>query len=206
MVEREVSRILKERKGEYKRKSLETEIEVKVDLDGQGINNLQTEIYFLNHMLTLFSRHGFFDLEVKAQGDLKVDYHHTLEDIGICLGEAIKNALQDKKGIRRYGFNILPMDESLVQVALDISGRGRLIYKVQFEQERVGSFEVNLVEEFFRALSYHAGMTLHINLLYGKNSHHIIEAIFKAFGRVLDEATRRDDRLDDVFSTKGIID
>jgi len=205
-VERQVSRILKERIGEYKRKSLETEIEVKVDLDGQGTNNLQTEIYFLNHMLTLFSRHGFFDLEVKAQGDLKVDYHHTLEDIGICLGEAIKNALQDKKGIRRYGFTILPMDQSLVQVALDISGRGRLIYKVQFEQERVGSFEVNLVEEFFRALSYHAGMTLHINLLYGKNSHHIIEAIFKAFGRVLDEATRRDDRLDDVFSTKGMID
>ena len=205
-MERQVSRILKERKGEYKRKSLETEIEVKVDLDGKGINNLQTEIYFLNHMLTLFSRHGFFDLEVKAQGDLKVDYHHTLEDIGICLGEAIKNALQDKKGIRRYGFNILPMDESLVQVALDISGRGQLTYKVQFEQERVGFFEVNLVEEFFRALAYHAGMTLHINLLYGKNSHHIIEAIFKAFGRALDEATRRDDRLDDVFSTKGIID
>ncbi|MBE3089962.1 MAG: imidazoleglycerol-phosphate dehydratase HisB [Actinobacteria bacterium] len=197
---------MKERKGEYKRKSLETEIEVKVDLDGKGINNLQTEIYFLNHMLTLFSQHGFFDLEVKARGDLKVDYHHTVEDIGICLGEAIKNALQDKKGIKRYGFTILPMDESLIQVALDLSGRGQLTYKVQFEQERVGFFEVNLVEEFFRALSYHAGMTLHINLLYGKNSHHIIEAIFKAFGRALDEATRRDDRLDDVFSTKGIID
>ena len=205
-MERQVSITLKEIKGEYKRKSLETEIEVKVDLNGKGINNLQTEIYFLNHMLSLFSQHGFFDLEVKARGDLKVDYHHTVEDIGICLGEAIKNALQDKKGIRRYGSTILPMDESLVQVALDLSGRGQLVYKVQFEQERVGSFEVNLVEEFFRALSYHAGMTLHINLLYGKNSHHIIEAIFKAFGRVLDEATRRDDRLDDVFSTKGIID
>jgi len=205
-VERQVSIILKERKGEYKRKSLETEIEVKVDLDGKGINNLQTEIYFLNHMLTLFSQHGFFDLEVKARGDLKVDYHHTVEDIGICLGEAIKKALQDKKGIRRYGSTILPMDESLLHVAIDLSGRGQLTYKVQFKQERVGSFEVNLVEEFFRALSYHAGMTLHINLLYGENSHHIIEAIFKAFGRVLDEATRRDDRLDDVFSTKGIID
>ena len=197
---------MKERKGEYKRKTSETKIEVKVDLDGKGINNLQTEIYFLNHMLTLFSQHGFFDLEVKAQGDLEVDYHHTVEDIGICLGEAIKKALQDKKGIKRYGFTILPMDESLVQVALDLSGRGQLIYKVQFEQERVGSFEVNLVEEFFRGLSFHAGITLHINLLYGKNSHHIIEAIFKAFGRVLDKATRRDDRLDDVFSTKGIID
>ena len=201
-----MSIILKERKGEYKRKTSETKIETKIDLDGKGISNLETEIHFLNHMLALFARHGLFDLEVKARGDLEVDYHHTVEDIGICLGEAIKNALQDKKGIKRYGFTILPMDESLAQVALDLSGRGQLIYKVRFEQERVGSFEVNLVEEFFRALSYHAGMTLHINLLYGKNSHHIIEAIFKAFGRVLDEATRKDDRLDDVFSTKGIID
>jgi len=201
-----VSIILKERKSEYKRKTLETEIEVKLDLDGKGISNLQTEIYFLNHMLALFACHGLFDLEVKARGDLEVDYHHTVEDIGICLGEVIKKALQDKKGIKRYGFTILPMDESLVQVALDLSGRGQLIYKVQFEHGKVGSFEVNLVEEFFRSLSFHAGITLHINLLYGKNSHHIIEAIFKALGRVLDEATRKDDRLDDVFSTKGIID
>lgn len=201
-----MSIILKERKGEYKRKTLETEIEVKMNLDGKGISNLQTEIYFLNHMLTLFARHGFFNLEVKAQGDLKVDYHHTVEDVGICLGEAIKSALQDKKGIRRYGSTILPMDESLVQVAIDLSGRGQLIYRVQFEQERVGSFEVNLVEEFFKALSYHVGMTLHINLLYGKNSHHIIEAIFKAFSRALNEAIRKDDRIDDIPSTKGIID
>lgn len=196
---------MKERQGEYKRKTLETEIEVKMNLDGKGMSNLETEIYFLNHMLALFTRHGFFDLEVKAQGDLKVDYHHTVEDIGICLGEAIKNALQDKKGIRRYGSTILPMDESLVQVNIDLSGRGQLIYRVQFKQERVGSFEVDLVEEFFKALSYHAGMTLHINLLYGKNSHHIIEAIFKAFGRALDEAIRKDDRIDDIPSTKGII-
>ena len=201
-----MSIILKERKGEYKRKTLETEIEVKIDLDGKGISNLQTEIYFLNHMLTLFARHGFFDLEVKARGDLEVDYHHTVEDIGICLGEAIKKAIQDKKGIKRYGFTILPMDESLVQVAIDLSGRGQLIYRVQFEQERVGSFEVGLVEEFFRALSYHTGMTLHINLLYGKNPHHIIEAIFKTFGRALDEAIRKDDRIDDIPSTKGVID
>jgi len=205
-VERQVLIILKERKGEYKRKTLETEIEVKINLDGKGVSNLQTEIYFLNHMLTLFTCHGLFDLRVKAQGDIKVDYHHTVEDIGICLGGAIKKALQDKKGIKRYGFTILPMDESLVRVALDLSGRGQLVYKVQFKQERVGSFEVNLVEEFFRSLSFHAGITLHINLLYGKNSHHIIEAIFKAFGRALDKATSKDDRLDDVFSTKGIID
>lgn len=198
--------ILKERKGEYKRNTLETEIEVKINLDGKGTSNLQTEIYFLNHMLNLFARHGLFELEVKAKGDLEVDYHHTVEDIGICLGEAIKKALQDKKGIKRYGFTILPMDESLVQVALDLSGRGQLIYKVQFEQGKIGSFEVNLVEEFFRALSYHAGMTLHINLLYGKNSHHIIEAIFKAFGRTLDEAIKQDNRIDDIPSTKGVID
>lgn len=198
--------ILKERKGEYKRNTLETEIEVKINLDGKGKSNLQTEIYFLNHMLSLFARHGFFELEIKAKGDLQVDYHHTVEDIGICLGEAIKDALRDKKGIRRYGFTILPMDESLVQVAMDLSGRGQLTYKVQFEQERAGSFEVNLVEEFFRALSYHAGITLHINLLYGKNSHHIIEAIFKSFGRVLDEATGKDIRLKDIPSTKGVID
>lgn len=198
--------ILKERKGEYKRNTLETEIEVKINLDGKGTSNLQTEIYFLNHMLNLFARHGLFELEVKAKGDLEVDYHHTVEDIGICLGEAIKKALQDKKGIKRYGFTILPMDESLVQVVLDLSGRGQLIYKVQFEQEKIGSFEVNLVEEFFRALSYHAGMTLHINLLYGKNSHHIIEAIFKAFGRALDEAIKQDNRIDGIPSTKGVID
>ena len=201
-----MSIILKERKSEYKRKTLETKIEVKMNLDGKGISNLQTEIYFLNHMLTLFARHGFFDLEIKAKGDLKVDYHHTVEDIGICLGEAIKNALQDKKGIRRYGFTILPMDESLVQVVMDLSGRGQLIYRVQFEQERVGSFEVGLVEEFFRALSFHAGMTLHINLLHGKNSHHIIEAIFKAFSQALNKATWRGNRIDDIPSTKGIID
>ncbi|GAB4113300.1 MAG: imidazoleglycerol-phosphate dehydratase HisB [Candidatus Caldatribacteriota bacterium] len=198
--------ILKERKGEYRRKTSETEIEVKINLDGKGISNLQTKVYFLNHMLTLFTRYGFFDLEVKAQGDLEVDSHHTVEDMGICLGEAIKDALQNKKGISRYGFNILPMDESLVQVAIDLSGRGQLIYKVQFEQERVGTFEVSLVEDFFKALSYHSGMTLHINLLYGKNSHHIIEAIFKAFGRSLDEATRKDNRLDNIPSTKGVID
>ena len=198
--------ILKERKGEYKRKTLETEIEVKINLDGKGINNLQTEVYFLNHMLTLFARHGFFDLEIKAKGDLEIDYHHTVEDIGICLGEAIKEALQDKRGIKRYGFTILPMDESLVQVALDLSGRGQLIYRVQFKQERVGSFEVSLVEEFFRALSYHSGMTLHINLLYGKSSHHIIEAIFKAFARSLDEATREDNRLNNIPSSKGVMD
>jgi len=198
--------ILEKRKGEYKRNTLETEIDVKINLDGKGRSNLQTEIYFLNHMLSLFARHGFFELEIKARGDLQVDYHHTVEDIGICLGEAIKNALQDKKGIKRYGFTILPMDESLIQLALDLSGRGHLIYKVQFEQERIGFFEVNLVEEFFRALASHAGITLHINLLYGKNSHHIIEAIFKAFGRALNEATGKDIRLKDVLSTKGVID
>jgi len=197
---------LKERKSEVKRKTLETDIEVKINLDGEGKSHLETEIPFFKHMLDLFARHGFFDLEIKAKGDIEVDDHHTVEDIGICLGTAIKKALQDKKGIIRYGFIILPMDESLVQVTLDLSGRGQLIYKVKFEQDKVGSFEVNLIEEFFKAFSYHAGITLHINLLYGKNAHHIIEAIFKAFGRALNEATRKDSRLNDVLSTKGIID
>lgn len=196
---------LAERKGKFKRITSETAIEVKINLDGKGVSDLQTEIYFLNHMLALLSWHGFFDLEVKAQGDLQVDYHHSVEDMGICLGEAIKDALKDNKGIKRYGLSILPMDESLAQVALDLSGRGQLIYKVQFGQERVGSFEVNLVEEFFRALSHHAEMTLHINIIYGNNAHHIIEAIFKAFGRALDEASSLDNRLDGVPSTKGII-
>jgi len=129
-----------------------------------------------------------------------------VEDIGICLGEAIKEALQDKKGIKRYGLSILPMDESLVRVALDLSGRGRLIFKVRFKDERVGSFEVNLIEEFFRALSYHSGMTLHINLIYGENSHHIIEAIFKSFAQTLDKASSREERLKGVPSSKGILD
>ncbi|MCD6471804.1 imidazoleglycerol-phosphate dehydratase HisB [Candidatus Aerophobetes bacterium] len=197
---------MKERTGKYKRKTAETAVSVKINLDGSGICNVQTEIFFLNHMLSLLAKHGFFDIEVKASGDLEVDYHHTVEDIGICLGEAIKEALQDKKGIKRYGLSILPMDESLVRVALDLSGRGRLIFKVRFKDERVGSFEVNLIEEFFRALSYHSGMTLHINLIYGENSHHIIEAIFKSFAQTLDKASSREERLKGVPSSKGILD
>ena len=197
---------MKERKSEVKRKTLETDIEVKINLDGEGKSHLETEIHFLKHMLDLFARHGFFDLEIKAKGDIEVDDHHTVEDIGICLGAAIKKALQDKKSITRYGFIILPMDESLVQVALDLSGRGQLIYKVKFEQDKVGSFEVNLIEEFFKAFSYHAGITLHINLLYGKNAHHIIEAIFKAFGRALDIACTKESRTSDIPSTKGMFD
>jgi imidazoleglycerol-phosphate dehydratase len=197
---------LQERKGEYKRKTSETEIEVKIDLDGRGRCKIETEIYFLNHMLNLFACHGFFDLEVKAQGDLSIDYHHTVEDIGICLGKALQKALTNKQGIKRYGWAILPMDEALVQVVIDLSGRGQLFYQVQFEQERVGVFEVNLVEEFFIALAYHGGITLHLNLLNGKNAHHIIEALFKAFGRALDMASNMDNRIDGIPSTKGMID
>ena len=197
---------MKERIGEYKRKTLETEVEVKINLDGKGISHLETEIHFLNHMLILFSRHGLFDLEIKAKGDIQVDHHHTIEDMGICLGAAFKKALQDKKGIARYGFVTLPMDESLVRLVLDLSGRGQLFYQVKFEQEKVGSFDVNLIEEFFQAFSYHAGVTLHINLLYGKNAHHIIEAIFKALGRALDMASIIDNRIDGIPSTKGMID
>jgi len=203
----EVLKILKERKAEVKRKTLETDIEVKINLDGEGKSCLEMEIHFLEHMLDLFTRHGFFDLGVKAKGDIEVDDHHTVEDIGICLGVAVKKALQDKKGITRYGFITLPMDESLVRVALDLSGRGQLIYQVKLEQDKVGSFEVDLIEEFFKAFSYHGGVTLHINLLYGKNVHHIIEAIFKAFGRALGMASCiKENRRDDIPSTKGMFD
>jgi len=197
---------LSKRISEVKRKSLETDIVLKINLDGKGSSHLQLEVPFLRHMLDSFARHGFFDLEIKAVGDVEIDDHHTVEDIGICLGMAVKEALQDKRGITRYGSVILPMDESLVRVAMDCSGRGQLIYKTNFEQEKVGLFEVNLVEEFFKAFSYHAGITLHINVLYGKNTHHTIEGIFKAFGRTLDMACRIENRRIDIPSAKGIID
>ena len=197
---------MKTRIGEIKRKTLETDIEVQINLDGKGRLQIKTEIPFLNHMLNLFARHGMFDLELTAKGDTEIDDHHTVEDIGICLGMAVKKALQDKSGITRYGFFILPMDEALVRVALDLSGRGQLVYRVKFNADRVGAFEVNLIEEFFQAFSYHSGITLHINLLYGKNTHHMAEAIFKAFGRALDMACALDRKNNGVPSTKGILE
>lgn len=191
--------------GEIKRETLETKIRVKVNLDGQGSTQVKTGIGFLDHMLTLLGKHSLLDLEVEAQGDLEVDYHHTVEDVGICLGLALKEALGDKKGIKRYGTSFLPMDESLAMASLDISNRPYLVFDVGFPGEYIGSFPTELVEEFWRALAFQAGMTLHLRLLYGANNHHIAEALFKGFAKALGEAVTLDPRIKGVMSSKGAL-
>lgn len=191
--------------AQINRKTAETDISMKLDIDGRGKSNIQTGIGFLDHMLTLFSKHGLIDLDVDASGDLQVDCHHTVEDIGIVLGQAIKEAAGEKASIKRYGTAFIPMDETLAMVSVDFGGRPYLVCNATYSNERVGDMETGLVEEFFRAVSTNAGMNIHINVMYGNNSHHIIEAIFKAFGRALDEATRFDDRIDGVMSTKGVL-
>ena len=183
----------------------ETNIALVLGLDGSGKTDIQTGIGFLDHMLNSFARHGFFDLDCKGKGDLYVDSHHLIEDTGIVLGEAIKNALGDKKGIRRYGNFLLPMDEALVLCALDLSGRPYLVFDAEFTTDRVGYFDTEMVKEFFYAVSYSAGMNLHIRQIAGSNNHHIIEAMFKAFAKALDEATGYDARVTDVLSTKGTL-
>jgi imidazoleglycerol-phosphate dehydratase len=193
------------RSVELSRKTAETDITLKLDLDGSGRSVTDTGIGFLDHMLTLFSKHGLMDLEVKASGDLNVDAHHTVEDIGIVLGQALKDALGEKKVIRRYGSSCVPMDEALALVAVDLGGRPYLVFNVKFTNERVGDMDTELVEEFFRAVSVNAGMNIHINVLYGSNNHHITEAVFKAFGRALDEASGMDGRIEGVMSTKGVL-
>jgi len=192
-----------ERKAQISRKTGETEIKLDINLDGSGKSSIDTGVGFLNHMLELFAKHGLFDLEVGAKGDLHVDAHHTVEDVGIVLGQAIKEALGDKKSIKRYGSCFVPMDESLALVALDLSGRPFLVFDVNLPAEKLGNMETELVEEFFRAVAFNAGMNLHIKLLYGSNTHHIVEAIFKAFGRALDQAVTIDERINGVMSTKG---
>ncbi len=187
------------------RKTAETDISMKLDVDGKGQARIKTGIGFLDHMLTLFSKHGLIDLEVDAIGDLQVDAHHTVEDIGIVLGQAIKEAVGIKASIKRYGTSVVPMDEVLAMVSVDLGGRPYLVCNATYPNERVGDMETGLVEEFFRAVSTNAGMNIHINVMYGNNSHHIVEAIFKAFGRALDEATCFDDRIDGVMSTKGVL-
>lgn len=187
------------------RKTKETEIELSLCIDGTGKAEIDTGIGFLDHMLTGFARHGLFDLTCKVQGDLYVDGHHTTEDIGIVLGQAIKEAIGEKTGITRYGFALLPMDETLILCALDLSGRPYLAYHVNFTVDRIGNLDTELIKEFFYAISYSAGMNLHIKMLDGENNHHIVEAIFKAFARALDQATQIDGRIDGVLSTKGII-
>ena len=183
----------------------ETAIKVSLNLDGSGQSQIATGIGFFDHMLILLSKHGLFDLTVAAKGDIYVDGHHTVEDTGIVLGQALARALGDKVGIKRYGTAFVPMDEALAMVSLDISGRPFLVFEAALPSEQVGQFDSELTEEFLRALSVHAGLTLHVRLLSGKNTHHIIEAIFKALGRALDEATRQDDRIKGVMSTKGML-
>ena len=192
-----------DRTAEVKRTTKETDISVTLNLDGSGRADISTGIGFFDHMLEGFSRHGFFDLECRVEGDLQVDGHHTVEDTGIVLGQAIANAAGDKKGIRRYGSFILPMDDALVLCAVDLCGRPYLNFDCAFPVERVGGLDTELVREFFYAVSYSAGLNLHIKLLDGSNAHHIIEAMFKAFAKALDLATGFDSRVTDVLSTKG---
>ena len=191
------------RAAEIRRETKETQIYVSIDLDGTGKSEINTGIGFFDHMLTGFAKHGFFDLKVEVEGDLEVDSHHTVEDTGIVLGAAIKEALGDKKGIVRYGHSILPMDEVLMLCALDLSGRPYLKWSANFMAQCLGTMETETIKEFFYAISYSAGMNLHIKELDGGNTHHVAEAIFKAFGKALDAATKYDDRITDVLSTKG---
>lgn len=185
------------------RKTKETDITIEFNLDGSGKMQMDTGIGFFNHMLEGFTKHGFFDLSCEIDGDLEVDGHHTVEDAGIVLGQAIKEAIGDKKGIRRYGYFILPMDEVLALCAVDLCGRPFFQFDCEFTSEKVGDLETELVKEFFYAVSYSAGMNLHIKMLTPGNNHHMIEAMFKAFGKALDMATSFDERVNDVLSTKG---
>ncbi|WP_342759992.1 imidazoleglycerol-phosphate dehydratase HisB [Kineothrix sedimenti] len=185
------------------RKTKETDISVILNLDGTGKGEIHTGIGFFDHMLEGFSKHGFFDLKVKVTGDLNVDGHHTVEDTGIVLGQAIKNALGDKVGIKRYGYFILPMDDALALCSIDLCGRPYFDFDCTFTAEMVGGLATELVKEFFYAVSYSAGMNLHIKMLSGENNHHMIEAMFKSFAKALDEAVMKDERITDVLSTKG---
>ncbi|KGK88607.1 imidazoleglycerol-phosphate dehydratase HisB [Clostridium sp. HMP27] len=193
------------RLSEIKRKTGETDIELGINLDGEGTFKGTTGIGFLDHMLTLFSKHGLIDLEIKADGDLVVDSHHTVEDIAIVLGSALKEALKDKAGIKRYGTSFVPMDEALATISLDISGRPFLVFDAKFTVDKLGNFDTEMVEEFFRAFAFNGGITLHARVLYGKNNHHMIEALFKALGRALGEAMAIDQRIKGVMSTKGVL-
>lgn len=185
------------------RTTAETDIQVELNIDGSGIAKVNTGIGFFDHMLISFAKHGLFDLSVTCNGDLFVDTHHTIEDIGIVLGVAIREAIGDKKGIKRYGSAMLPMDDALVLCSLDLSGRPYLVFNADFSTEKVGYMDTCMVREFFYALSYSCGMNLHIKMLDGINDHHIIEGIFKAFAKALDSATMYDERINDVLSTKG---
>lgn len=194
------------RQAEVSRKTGETDIRISLTLEGTGVSTVDTGVGFLDHMLTLFARHGRFDLEVSCKGDTQVDDHHSVEDIGIALGKAFDEALADRKGVVRYGSTILPMDESLILSAVDLSGRGLLIYDLDIPAEKVGTFDTELAEEFFRAFAHNAGATLHLKQLSGKNSHHIIEGAFKSVARSFRIAVRIDEQFaEEIPSTKGIL-
>lgn len=191
------------RTGTVKRKTKETEILASVEIEGSGKAEIETGMPFFNHMLDSFSRHGLFDIKLQAKGDLEVDYHHTVEDVGLALGEAFKKALGDKQGIRRFGEASCPLDETLAKVVIDLSGRPYLSYNVKIRPGRVGSFDTDLPHEFYAAFTNQLGMNLHIDVIRGENPHHIIEACFKAFARAMDMATGFDERIRGVLSTKG---
>ena len=193
------------RSAEIERVTKETRIKLALEVDGRGEGAICTSVPFLDHMLNLFARHGLFDLEIEACGDIDIDFHHTVEDIGIVLGEAFKQALADKKGIRRYGQATVPMDETLASVAVDISGRPFLVYNVRLPKVKIGEFDVELAREFFQAFASHCGLNLHVNVMYGDNVHHILEACFKAVARAMDTATQLDPRVQGVMSTKGVL-
>lgn len=192
------------RKAFIERKTKETEVSIELNLDGKGVYDISTSIPFLDHMLNLFTFHGLFDLTIRAKGDIEIDFHHLVEDIGITLGEAIRKAVGEKKGIRRYGDATIPMDESLAQVVIDLSGRPYLVYRVKPTRGTLRrGLEISLFEEFFRALSNHAMMNLHVSVMYGRDLHHILEGIFKALGRALSEAVSIDKRIAGIPTTKG---
>ncbi len=193
------------RSGRIERKTKETQVFVTINLDGHGDSHIETGVGFFDHMLSHLAKHSLCDLEISCSGDLDVDPHHTVEDVGIVLGQALSQALGDKAGIRRYGSAVIPMDEALVMTAIDISGRGSLYYDVQLKKERIGSFDCELAEEFFKAICANAGINAHIIKLAGSNAHHIVEAAFKSFARALREAVALDERVCDVPSTKGVL-
>ncbi|MBB5324300.1 imidazoleglycerol-phosphate dehydratase [Anoxybacillus tepidamans] len=193
------------RKATISRTTNETDIQLELTIDGEGNAQLETGVPFLTHMLDLFTKHGQFDLKVRAHGDIEIDDHHTTEDIGICLGQALREALGDKKGIKRYGNAFVPMDEALAQVVIDLSNRPHFEFRGEFPSGKVGTFDVELVHEFLWKLALEARMNLHVIVHYGRNTHHMIEAVFKALGRALDEATMIDPRVKGVPSTKGML-
>ncbi len=196
---------MKNRTSNIERKTNETNINLSLNLDGEGKRSVSTGIGFFDHMLDLFAKHALFDLELKATGDTNVDFHHTVEDVGICMGLAVKEALGDKAGIVRFSNVSVPMQESLANVALDISGRSALVFNAKLDSKKIGDFDSELIKEFLEAFTVNAGMNLHVDVPYGENAHHIAEAIFKGIAKALDRATRIDERTNEVHSTKGVL-